>query len=160
GRRARYRLNCFQKAAMQYAHKLDQLEKHFDELAAQMADPAVISDGEQYRKIAKAHSDLSEVVAKYREYRESVDQLQQARAMLDESDPDMKELATLEVERLEPTIQQIEEDIKVLLLPKDPLDEKDVVLEIRAGTGGDEASLFAAEVFRMYCRYFETQRWK
>jgi peptide chain release factor 1 len=72
----------------------------------------------------------------------------------------MRELATLEVERLEPEITQMEEDIKVLLLPKDPLDDKDVVLEIRAGTGGDEASLFAAEVFRMYCRYAETQRWK
>jgi peptide chain release factor 1 len=145
---------------MQYAHKLDQLEKHFEELTAQMADPAVISEGEQYRKIAKAHSDLSDVVAKYREYREAADQLQQARAMLDESDPDMRELAALEVARLEPAIRQMEEDIKLLLLPKDPLDEKDVVLEIRAGTGGDEASLFAAEVFRMYCRYFETQRWK
>ncbi len=80
--------------------------------------------------------------------------------MLDESDPDMRELATLEVERLEPAIIQMEEDIKLLLLPKDPLDDKDVVLEIRAGTGGDEASLFAAEVFRMYMRYAETQRWK
>ncbi len=145
---------------MQYTHKLDQLEKHFEELTAQMADPAVISDGEQYRKISKAHSDLSEVVAKYRDYREASDQLAQAKAMLDESDPDMRELATLEVERLDPAIIQMEEDIKVLLLPKDPLDDKDVVLEIRAGTGGDEASLFAAEVFRMYCRYFETQRWK
>src|SRR3954468_24631768 len=145
---------------MQYAHKLDQLEKHFEELTAQMADPAVISDGEQYRKISKAHSDLSEVVSKYRDYREASDQLQQAKAMLDESDPDMRELATLEVERLEPAITRMEEEIKLLLLPKDPLDDKDVVLEIRAGTGGDEASLFAAEVFRMYTRYAETDRWK
>src|SRR5437868_14647656 len=102
---------------MQYTHKLDQLEKHFEELTAQMADPAVISDGEQYRKISKAHSDLSEVIAKYREYRDAEDQLQQARAMLDESDPDMRELATLEITRLEPAIRQMEEDIKVLLLP-------------------------------------------
>jgi peptide chain release factor 1 len=145
---------------MQYTNKLDQLEKHFEELTAQMADPAVISDGEQYRKISKAHSDLSEVVLKYREYREASDQLQQAKAMLDESDPDMVELATLEVERLEPAITRMEEEIKLLLLPKDPLDDKDVVLEIRAGTGGDEASLFAAEVFRMYTRYAETHRWK
>ncbi len=125
---------------MEYASKLDQLEKHFEELTAQMADPAVISDGEQYRKISKAHSDLSDVVAKYRDYREASDQLAQAKAMLDESDPDLRELAELEVERLEPAIAQIEEDLKILLLPKDPLDEKDVVLEIRAGTGGDEAS--------------------
>jgi peptide chain release factor 1 len=145
---------------MQYTHKLDQLEKHFEELTAQMADNAVISDGEQYRKISKARSDISEVISKYRDYREASDQLSQAKAMLEESDPDMRELAAMEVERLEPAIIQMEEDIKVLLLPKDPLDDKDVVLEIRAGTGGDEASLFAAEVFRMYCRYFETQRWK
>jgi len=83
-----------------------------------------------------------------------------AKAMLDESDADIRELATLEVERLTPEIAQMEEDLKVLLLPKDPLDDKDVVLEIRAGTGGDEASLFAAEVFRMYSRYAETHRWK
>jgi peptide chain release factor 1 len=145
---------------MIYTNKLDQLEKHFEELTAQMADPGVISDGEQYRKISKAHSDLSEVVTKYRDYREANGQLAQAKAMLDESDPDMRELAAMEVERLEPVITQMEEDIKLLLLPKDPLDDKDVVLEIRAGTGGDEASLFAAEVFRMYTRYAETQRWK
>src|SRR6202789_2469297 len=145
---------------MVYTSKLDQLEKHFEELTAQMADPAIISDGEQYRKISKAHSDLSEVITKYRDYREAWDQLAQAKSMLDESDPDMQELATLEVERLEPAITQMEEDIKLLLLPKDPLDDKDVVLEIRAGTGGDEASLFAAEIFRMYTRYAETQRWK
>jgi len=145
---------------MQYAHKLDQLEKHFEELTAQMADAAVIADGELYRKVSKAHSDLSEVVGKYREYREATNQLAQAKAMLDESDPDMRELATLEIERLEPTLTQMEEDLKLLLLPKDPLDDKDVVLEIRAGTGGDEASLFAAEVFRMYTRYAETHRWK
>ncbi len=124
---------------MEYTSKLDQLEKHFEELTAQMADPAVISDGEQYRKISKAHSDLSDVVTKYRDYREASDQLAQAKAMLDESDPDMRELAELEVERLLPAITQMEEDIKLLLLPKDPLDDKDVVLEIRAGTGGDEA---------------------
>src|ERR1700760_1795352 len=98
---------------MQYTHKLDQLEKHFEELTAQMADPAVISDGEQYRKISKAHSDLSEVVSKYREYREAFNQLAQARQMLDESDPDMRELAAMEIERLEPTITQMEEDIKI-----------------------------------------------
>src|SRR5579871_343593 len=145
---------------MQYADKLDKLEKHFEELTAQMADPTVISDGEQYRKVAKAHSDLSEVVGKYRAWREAADQLAQAKAMLDESDADMRELATLEIERLDPALAQMEEDLKVLLLPKDPLDEKDVVLEIRAGTGGDEATLFAAEVFRMYSRYAETHRWR
>ena len=145
---------------MQYAKKLDQIEKHFEELNAQMADPAVISDGDQYRKVSKAHSDLSDIVAKYRQYKQDARQLEQAKAMLTESDPDLKELAELEILRLEPELMQIEQDLKVLLLPKDPNDEKDVVLEIRAGTGGDEATLFAYEVFRMYTRYAEAQRWK
>ena len=145
---------------MEYAHKLDQIETQFEELTAKMADASVIADGEQYRKISKTHSDQSEVVAKYRDYKDAVKQLADARAMLSESDADLMELATLEIERLEPEITQIEQDLKVLLLPKDPLDEKDVVLEIRAGTGGDEASLFAAEVFRMYTRYAESQHWK
>jgi len=146
--------------APQYRDKLDQIEKHFQEMTDQMADPAVISDGEQYRKISKAQKDLSEVVEKYREYRTAAEQLDQARAMLSESDPDMRELAQLEIEHLEPSLNTIEEQLKVLLLPKDPLDAKDVVLEIRAGTGGDEATLFAAEVFRMYSRYAEQMKWK
>jgi peptide chain release factor 1 len=145
---------------MEYARKLDQIETQFAELTAKMADPAIIADGEQYRKLSKTHSDLSEVVAKYGEYKVAARQLAESRAMMNEPDPEMKELATLEIERLEPEITQIEQDLKVLLLPKDPLDEKDVVLEIRAGTGGDEASLFAAEIFRMYLRYAETKRWK
>jgi peptide chain release factor 1 len=145
---------------MQYSQKLDQIEKHFEELTSQMADPSVISDGETYRKVSKAHSGLSDIVAKYRDYKQDADQLQQAKAMLAETDPDMQELAQLEIARLEPEMAQIEQDLKILLLPKDPLDEKDVVLEIRGGVGGDEASLFAYEVFRMYTRYAEAQRWK
>jgi len=145
---------------MKYSEKLDQIEKHFEELTGQMADAEVISDPDQYRKISKAHKDLAEIVGKYREYKVASEQLEQARIMLNESDPDMRELAQLEVEHLEPEIVTIEEQLRLLLLPKDPLDEKDVVLEIRAGTGGDEATLFAAEVFRMYSRYAESQRWK
>ncbi|HEY4084509.1 MAG TPA: peptide chain release factor 1 [Bryobacteraceae bacterium] len=145
---------------MQYRDKLDQLEARYAELTAQMADPAVISDGDQYRKVAKTHSDLTDVVSKYREYKTTEDDLNQAKAMLEDSDPDMRDMARLEIEGVEPRLVQIEQDLKILLLPKDPLDEKDVVLEIRAGTGGDEASLFAAEVFRMYLRYAETQHWR
>ena len=145
---------------MQYAKKLDQIEKHFEELNAQMADASVISDGDQYRKVSKAHSDLSDIVAKYRQYKQDAGQLEQAKAMMTESDPDLRELAEMEIMRLEPELTQIEQDLKVLLLPKDPNDEKNVVLEIRAGTGGDEATLFAYEVFRMYTRYAEAQRWK
>jgi len=145
---------------MQFAPKLEQLEQRFDELTRQMADPAVIGDSEQYRKVAKAHSDLSEVVAKFRQWKKVEDSLSQARPMLQERDPDLKAMAEEEVAQLEPELKRIEEELKVLLLPKDPNDEKNVVLEIRAGTGGDEATLFAAEIFRMYSRYAESERWK
>jgi peptide chain release factor 1 len=145
---------------MKYREKFEKLEARFEELTVQMTDPAVISDGDQYRKVSKERSDLEEVVSKYRQFRQADSELQEARAMLTESDPDMRELAQLEVERLEPETVQLEEDLRILMLPKDPNDEKDCVLEIRAATGGDEASLFAAEVFRMYTRYAETRGWK
>jgi peptide chain release factor 1 len=145
---------------MHLASKLDQLEKRFDELTQQMADPAIISDSDQYRKVTKAQSELSDIVAKYREWKKVEDSLAQARPMLQEADPDLKAMAEMEITELEPQKTQIEEDLKILLLPKDPNDDKNVVLEIRAGTGGDEATLFAAEIFRMYSRYAETQGWK
>jgi len=145
---------------MQFRQKLDQLEERFDDLTRQLADPAVIGDAEQYRKAAKAHSELSEVVARYRDWKKNSDALAQARAMLDEKDPELRAMAEEEVAGLEPELERIEEQLKVLLLPKDPNDDKNVVLEIRAGTGGDEATLFAAEIFRMYSRYAETQSWK
>jgi len=145
---------------MQFRQKLEQLEKRFDELNAQMADPAVIADAAEYRKVTKAHSELSEIVGKYREWKRVEDALSQARPMLEDRDPDLKAMAQEEVTRLEPELAAIEEELKILLLPKDPLDDKNVVLEIRAGTGGDEATLFAAEIFRMYSRYAETRGWK
>ncbi|HUA57999.1 MAG TPA: peptide chain release factor 1 [Verrucomicrobiae bacterium] len=145
---------------MQFAPKLEQLEKRFEELTQQMADPVVIADSDQYRKITKAQSELSEVVGKFREWKSVEDSLSQARSMLNETDPDLKAMAEQEVTELEPRQAQIEEELKILLLPKDPNDDKNIVLEIRAGTGGDEATLFAAEIFRMYSRYAETQSWK
>jgi peptide chain release factor 1 len=145
---------------MQFVQKLEQLEKRFEELSQQMADPAVISDGDRYRKITKEQSELAETVGKYREWKQVDDSLSQARGMLQESDADLKAMAEEEVARLAPEQQKLEEEIKILLLPRDPNDSKNVVLEIRAGTGGDEATLFAAEVFRMYSRYAETQGWK
>jgi peptide chain release factor 1 len=145
---------------MQFVPKLEQLEKRFDELTSQMADPSVIGDGDQYRKITKARSDIEEAVAKYREWKKVEDSLQQARPMLQEPDAELRAMAQQEVAQLEPEKRQIEDQLKVLLLPKDPNDEKNVVLEIRAGTGGDEATLFAAEIFRMYTRYGESQGWK
>ncbi len=145
---------------MQFAQKLAQLEKRYDELTQQMADPAVISDADQYRKVAKAQSELSEIVGLYRQWKSVEDSLSQARPMLQEQDPELRAMAEEEVARLSPELAKIEEEIKILLLPKDPNDEKNVVLEIRAGTGGDEATLFAAEIFRMYSRYAESQHWK
>jgi len=145
---------------MQFVGRLDQIEVRFEEVTRQLADPAVTADGEQYRKAAKAHSELSEIVSKYREWKHVSSALEQARGMMSDSDPEMREMANAEIVGMEPRLAEIEEELKVLLLPKDPNDEKNVVLEIRAGAGGDEATLFASEIFRMYSRYAESQRWR
>jgi peptide chain release factor 1 len=145
---------------MQFVQKLEELEKRFEQLTQQMANPAVIADSDQYRKVTKAQSELSEAVGKFREWKKVESGLSQARAMLTDSDPELKAMAQEEVAQLEPELARIEEEIKILLLPKDPNDDKNIVLEIRAGTGGDEATLFAAEMFRLYSRYAESQGWK
>ncbi|MGI8961843.1 MAG: peptide chain release factor 1 [Bryobacteraceae bacterium] len=145
---------------MQYQDRLDEAETRYNQLTARMADPAVINDGEQYRKIAKAESELTELVSKYRQWKKAQQELQDARAMLTESEPELRQMAEAEIIRLEPELAAVEQDLELLLLPKDPHDEKDVVLEIRKGAGGDEASLFAGEVFRMYTRYAEEQGWR
>ena len=121
---------------------------------------AIIADQQKYQKTAKQHRDLEALVDKFREYREVRQGIADARAMLTESDPDIRAMADEELATLEEREPKIEADLKILLLPKDPNDEKNVVLEIRAGTGGDEASLFAAEIFRMYARFAEQRRWK
>jgi peptide chain release factor 1 len=145
---------------MQYIDRLEEAEARYNELTGRMADPSIINDAEQYRKTAKAQSELTELVAKYREWKKADQELSEARQMLAESDPELREMAELEVVRLEPEVAALEQELQILLLPKDPNDEKDVVLEIRKGAGGDEASLFAAEIFRMYTRYAEEQGWK
>lgn len=145
---------------MQFQNRLEEVERRYDELTAQMADPAVISDSGQYRKVSKAQSDLFDQVTKYREWKLADKNLAEARSMLADSDPELKAMAQEEIARLEPDLAKYEEELKVLLLPKDPNDDKNVVLEIRAGTGGDEATLFADEVFRMYLRYAELHHWK
>jgi peptide chain release factor 1 len=145
---------------MQFAGRLDQIEVRFEDVTRQLADPALIADAEQFRKAAKTHSELSEVVSKYREWKHVSSAIEQARGMMSDSDPEMREMASAEIVGMEPRLAAIEEELKVLLLPKDPNDEKNVVLEIRAGTGGDEATLFASEIFRMYSRYAESQRWR
>jgi peptide chain release factor 1 len=145
---------------MQYIDRLEEAEARYSDLTEKMADPKVISDSEEYRKVTKARSELAELVAKFREWRKTAQELGDARLMLEDTDPDLQQMAQLEVARLEPEVAAIEQELQVLLLPKDPNDEKNVVLEIRKGAGGDEASLFAAEVFRMYSRYAEEQGWK
>jgi peptide chain release factor 1 len=145
---------------MQYTQKLDGIETRFEELTRQMADPDVISQNDSYRKISKQQSELGEVVAKYREWKKVASDLSGARQMLAEPDPEIKQMANEDITRLEPELQRIEDELKILLLPRDPNDEKNVVLEVRKGTGGDEASLFAGELFRVYARYAEMRGWK
>ncbi len=145
---------------MQYQNRLEEAAARFNELTDRMADPAVINDPEQYRKTAKSQSELTELVTKYREWKRADQELGDARSMLTENDGDLQQMAEMEVVRLEPMLAALEQELQVLLLPKDPNDEKNVILEIRKGAGGDEASLFAAEMFRMYGRYAEEQGWK
>lgn len=145
---------------MQFLDRLQQTEARYNELTSKMTDPAVLNDQDEYRKISKAQSELFDVVVKFRDWKKAEAELRDARAMLSESDPDLREMAALEVTRLEPEVAGNESDLEILLLPKDPNDEKNVVLEVRKGAGGDEASLFAGEIFRMYTRYAEEQGWK
>src|SRR5436190_5172454 len=141
--------------------RLDQIEARYEELTQALASPEIIGDSAKYQKAAKAHSEIAEIVEKYRELKDLKKGIAESKAMLaDEKDPEMRAYAQEELLKLEPRVGAIEEELKVLLLPKDPNDEKNVILEIRAGTGGDEATLFAAEMFRMYDRYAESQRWK
>ena len=145
---------------MQYRHKLDEIEKRFETLNAQMADPAVINNTELYRKVSKSHNDLTPVVDKYREWKKLSSDLDGARQMLAEDDAELRAMAQEDVARLEQQLQALEQGLKVLLLPKDPNDEKNVVMEIRAGTGGDEATLFVADMFRMYSRWCEDHKFR
>jgi peptide chain release factor 1 len=140
--------------------RLDQLEARYEDLGLQLSDPNIVSDQENYRKVSKAHRDMQPTVEKFRDFRKLRDAVADAKAMLAESDAEMRSMAEEELAALEPKLDATEAELKVLLLPKDPNDDKNIVLELRAGTGGDEASLFVAEVFRMYLRFAEQHRWK
>ncbi len=141
--------------------RLDQIEIRYEELTQALLSPEITNDSAKYQKTARAHAEIAPIVEKYREYKDLKRGIAESRAVLvDEKDPEMRAYAEEELVKLDARIVTVEEDLKVLLLPKDPNDEKNVVLEIRAGTGGDEATLFVAEVFRMYNRYAETQKWK
>jgi peptide chain release factor 1 len=140
--------------------RLDQIEKRYLELGDQLGDPSLLSDQKKFQAVAKQHRDLEPTVEAFREYRKVRDGVAEAKAMLSDSDPDVKEMAQAELDELTPKLPVLEEKLKVLLLPKDPNDDKNIVLELRAGTGGDEASLFVAEMFRLYLRFAEQHRWK
>jgi len=141
--------------------KLKQIESRYDEMTLELSSPEVHSDSARYQKLAKQHSELGDIVAKYREWKEIEKGLQGAKQLLVEADdPEMKQMAHDEERTLEARREIAERELKILLLPRDPNDEKNVIVEIRAGTGGDEASLFAGELFRMYSRYAESQGWR
>ncbi|MGA8223361.1 MAG: peptide chain release factor 1 [Candidatus Acidiferrales bacterium] len=141
--------------------KLENIESKYEELTQQLSSPEVHNDSARFQKLAKTHAEMAAMVAKYREWKEIEKGLQGAKQLLVESDDaEMKQMAHDEEHALETRRETVEHELKLLLIPKDPNDEKNVIVEIRAGTGGDEASLFAAELFRMYSRYAESQGWK
>ena len=141
--------------------KLENIEMKYDELTQQLSSPDVHNDSSRFQKLAKTHADMAEMVAKYREWKEIEKGLLGTQQLLVEAeDAEMKQMAHDEARELEARRVNVERDLKFLMLPKDPNDDKNVIVEIRAGTGGDEASLFAGELFRMYSRYAESQGWK
>ena len=143
------------------SEKLDQLDIRYQQMTQELSTPEVVSDSARFQKLAKQHSDLEEIVNKHREFKQIEKDLAGTRQMIVESeDAEMRHMAQEEERQLTTRKEQIERELKLLLIPKDPNDEKNVILEIRAGTGGDEAGIFAGDLFRMYSRYAESQRWK
>jgi peptide chain release factor 1 len=141
--------------------RLEQTEKKYEELTRQLSSPEIVNDTMRYQKTAKAHAELRDIVDKYREYKDLSKGITESETMVkSETDAEMRAYAEEELGQLRTKLGGVESALKILLVPKDPNDEKNVILEIRAGTGGDEATLFAEEMFRMYTRYAETQRWK
>jgi peptide chain release factor 1 len=140
--------------------RLEQIVARYEELGEQLASPDITRDQARYQKVARQHSELTEMVGKYHEYKQLQQAVADARGMLEDSDPEVQAMAREELEGAEQRIPGVEEELKVMLLPKDPNDERNIILEIRAGTGGDEASLFAAEMFRLYGRFAEQHGWK
>ncbi|WP_323721074.1 peptide chain release factor 1 [Acetomicrobium sp.] len=140
--------------------KLDELERKFKDLELKLSDPGVISNPHELQRLAKEHAELSKIVEKYREYKDVLRRLEDAMSLCDEDDEELKELAKEEVAQLKQVLEKLEDELAILLLPKDPDDDKSVIVEIRAGAGGEEAALFAADLYRMYVRYAERKGWK
>ena len=145
---------------MEWILRIEEVEARFEDLSASMADPEVLADPRTYQRLARQHGEISEVVEKYRSWKEAKRQIEATLPMLDEDDADLVEMAREEIETLRDEQGRLAERIRLLLLPVDPADEKGAVLEIRAGTGGAEATLFALDVYRMYCKFAELQSWK
>jgi peptide chain release factor 1 len=140
--------------------KLAEVVDHYEALEARLGDPEIAADPRRYAEVAKEHADLRELVAAYREYRELGSSIASNRELLDDEDPEMREMARAELSEQETALQALEHTLKLLLLPKDQFEGRDVLLEIRAGAGGDEAGLFAGDLFRMYTKFVEQNRWK
>ena len=138
--------------------KLELVEKRYDELTQMISDPEVIANQTEWQKLMKEHASIEEVVQKYREYKKVKQDMEEAKEMM--QDPEMKELAEAEFYEAKDKLPQIEEELKILLIPKDPDDDKNIICEIRAGAGGEEAALFAGTLFRMYTMYAEKKHWK
>ncbi len=141
--------------------RLKEVEARYEELGERLGDPGIVNDPSEYQRVAKAHSDLFDVVTKFREYQGVKRQIRETEEMLSESlDDDMRRMAQAELDELKDAVEPLEQELKILLLPKDPNDDKNVIVEVRAGTGGEEAGLFVADLFRMYQRYAERRGWK
>jgi peptide chain release factor 1 len=138
--------------------KIEELERRFQELESLLSDPAVIANKPEFRRFSREHADISELVAAYRRYRKIIAEIEGNRELL--SDPEMKEMAEAELLALEERKTALEGEFRLLLLPKDPNDDRNVVLEILSGTGGDEAALFAGDLLRMYSRFAESNHWR
>jgi peptide chain release factor 1 len=140
--------------------KIEGIEHRFIKLEQLLSDPEIVKDREAYEKYAKEHSELNKIVTIYREHKQTDQEIKESRELMNDSDPEIKELARNEIQILNKKQEDLEDQLRLLLMPKDPKDEKNVLLEIRAGTGGEEAGLFAGDLFRMYNRYAELRQWK
>ncbi len=140
--------------------KLESVAAHYQELARQLSDPEVIGNRDRYRKLSQEYADLTPIIEAYQEFQKVDNDIAQDKQLLEEADPDLQELVMEELETLKERRRELEQSLKILLLPEDPFDKKNIILEIRAGTGGGEAALFAADLFRMYSRFAELQGWR
>ncbi len=140
--------------------KIEELERRFEELESLLADPAVLGNQAEFRRLSREHAELADLIDAFRRYKKILAEMEDNRQLLSESDPEIREMAEVELAELEARKEELAGEIKLLLLPKDPNDDKSVILEIRAGTGGDEAALFAGDLYRMYSRFAEANRWK